>query len=149
MKDGLGLLLLLLGASKAKGSSPMRPWTPFTLPFMHEHQSVSPVPMHPEPVIVPHPFPTMTSTAVPFRTAWPPGVPSFPGPAWTPYTPVPGSVAARAGMLLHTMSMNDTKVESGPYGGPVAYHMQPLHADGSGKMVTAWRLKSLSAPLTT
>lgn len=105
-------------------------------------------PVHPEPVIVPHPVPTATSTAV-FSAPRPPGVPSFPGPAWTPYTPVPGSVAARAGMLLHTMHMNETRYESGPYGGPVAYHMQPLHSNGTGKMVTAWKLKTLSSPLTT
>jgi len=120
-------------------------YQPTAFPAYPPHHGM---PSHPEPVIVPHPQPVMTSTAVNFGEQ-PAGVPAFPGPAWSPYTPVPGSVAARAGLLLHTMHLGETKYESGPYGGPVAYHMQPLHPDGSGKMVTAWKLKALPGRVAT
>ena len=105
------------------------------------------VPPHPAP-IVPTGVPvSATSTAFHFGEAVPSGLPPFPGPGWTA-AHVTGSIASRAQVLLHSLPMNATKYETSPDQGPIAYHKGPLHPDGSGMMVTAWRLRHPSEVAT-
>lgn len=103
---------------------------------------VGPPPIQPSTISPPVPKGglVLTSTAAPFPTVMPNGLPPFPS-GWTPAKPLSSSIIQRAQLLLTTMNVGERKTEQADDGRWITYLKS--RDSSSGRVgVTAWQPKT-------